>query len=181
MSGFTLPVNRPVGRAIVVGTAGCRAVPAKVLSQLGYQIVDADDPYAAMAELCRRPLVYRTLVISLNAVYREELAIIPAIKRRYAHVEIWLAQADGRAAALAEASRLGADGLISEEGLHRFASTGEVPLAAGPQVPGTAEAHGQQAARGTSEPGTEPEKSAADAVEPVLSAEELRALLEDQP
>jgi len=180
MSGFTLPVSRPVGRAIIVGTAGCRALPGRILSQLGYQVVDADDPYVAMAELCRRPPAYRTVVISLNAVYREELQMIATVKGRFPHVDVWLAHTDGRAAALAEASRLGADGLVSEEGLHRFA----IPTAsATPQPKGESPAEGKPAERAatpTAERSNATEPEAAPA-EPVLSADELRALLEDQP
>ncbi len=120
MAGVTLPVSRPIGRALVVGSAPCRSAPVLTLQQLGYQCAEAEDPYAAMSELCRRPLVYRAIILALGSLYREELQIVLAVKQRFPHVEVWLAQTDGRAAALAESSRLGADGLISDEGLHRL-------------------------------------------------------------
>src|SRR4051812_37765973 len=111
MSGVSLPVTRPSGRALVVGNAPGRAEPVGTMQQMGYACAEAEDPYAAMAELCRRPLVYRAVILSLSSIHREELALIPAIKRRFAHLEIWLTHTDGRQSALAEAVRMGADGL----------------------------------------------------------------------
>src|SRR3954469_16762079 len=125
MSGVSLPVNRPSGRAIVVGSAGCRGAAVQTLRGLGYQTIEADDPYSAAAELSRRSMTYRAMILCLNSLYREELSFVASIKRRYPHIDIWLSQTDGRAAALAEALRLGADGLLSEDGPHRFAMTEE--------------------------------------------------------
>ena len=177
MSGLSMPVSRPIGRAIVVGAKSCRTMPAAALSRLGYQVVEKDDPYAAMAELCGRPLAYRTIVIGLGSIYREELSIISAIKGRFSHVEMWLTQTDGRAATLAEASRLGADGLLSEDGLHRFA--------VGAVAQGGAGEHAVEAPPQPVDPLAQVQSHAAEtqsaAMEdgPLLSAEELRALLED--
>src|SRR5438128_11396544 len=103
MSGVSLPVNRPTGRAIVVGSAGCRAAAVQTLRGLGYESVEAEDPYSAAAELARRSMTYRAMILCLNSLYREELAFIASIKHRYPHIDIWLSQTDGRAAALAEA------------------------------------------------------------------------------
>src|SRR2546423_15473530 len=121
MSGVSLPVNRPTGRAIVVGSAGSRGAAVATLRGLGYQSIEADDPYSAAAELSKRSMTYRAMILCLNSLYREELSFIASIKHRYPHIDIWLSQTDGRAAALAEALRLGADGLMSEDGPHRFA------------------------------------------------------------
>src|SRR4051812_13210195 len=123
MSGVSLPVNRPSGRAIVVGSAGCRGAAVATLRGLGYQTIEADDPYSAAAELSRRSMTYRAMILCLNSLYREELSFVASIKRRYPHIDIWLSQTDGRAAALAEALRMGADGLLSDDGPHRFAMT----------------------------------------------------------
>jgi DNA-binding NarL/FixJ family response regulator len=182
MSAFSSPANRPSARAILIGSAPCRASALDLLRQLGYQPTEADDPYGAMAELCQRPLVYRAIVLSLNGLYREELQIIAAVKRRFPHIEVWLAQTDGRAAALAEASRLGADGLLSEEGLHRFApaahepdrlaSTTQPTLVAPPAAPAPLRDHSPSADRHPAE-STQPD--------PILTADELRALLQDLP
>src|SRR5688500_9387098 len=121
MSGVSLPVTRPIGRALVVGNPASRPDAVDALQRLGFGCSETDDPYAAMAELCRRPLVYRALILSLVSVYREELNLVAAVKRRFPHVEIWLTHTDGRQASLAEAMRLGADGLLAEDGLHRVA------------------------------------------------------------
>jgi hypothetical protein len=120
-------------------------------------------------ELSRRRLVYRALIISLASLYREELSLITTVKRRMPHVEIWLAHTDGRQATLAEAMRLGAEGLIDDEGLHRIAApTPEIVEHAPPQA---------------LDPESEPQASQQQTsiIEPVLTAEELRALLQDQP
>src|SRR3954451_1931333 len=123
MSSVSLPVTRPAGRALVVGHAGSRGRPLGMLRQMGFTCAEADDPYAAMAELCRDPSGYKALILSLAGVYAEELELIAVIKRRHPEVEIWLTDAEGRQAALGDAMRLGADGLADEDGLHRGAMT----------------------------------------------------------
>jgi hypothetical protein len=190
MSGVSLPVNRPTGRAIVVGSAGCRAAAVGTLRGLGYQSVEADDPYSAAAELSKRSMTYRAMILCLNSLYREELSFIASIKHRYPHIDIWLSQTDGRAAALAEALRLGADGLLSEDGPHRFAMMEEGPGENG----GKAQSTGGQAGGGTNGPQVKVGGRAENAEvakpmvkifaelpigDPVLTADELRALLQE--
>ena len=168
MSGVSLPVNRPTGRAIVVGSAGCRSSAVATLRGLGYQSTEADDPYSAAMELSRRSMTYRAMILCLNSLYREELAFIASIKHRCPHIDIWLSQTDGRAAALAEALKLGADGLLSDDGPHRFAMTEPVggattqakPVAEGPRPMVKIFAESPIA-------------------DPVLTADELRALLQE--
>ena len=87
----------------------------------------AAEPYQAIVELLERPLAYDALVLSLPTLYREELNIIRTIRERLGHLDVFVADTDGRHAALAEAMRLGATGLLGDEGLHRLASVGEVP------------------------------------------------------
>jgi hypothetical protein len=94
-----------------------------LLQRLGFTCAEADDPYAAMAELCARPLAYNAMIISLNCLYKEELQIIKAAKTRFPHIEIWLAHTDGRQAAMVEGVRLGADGILADDGLHRLADS----------------------------------------------------------
>jgi DNA-binding NtrC family response regulator len=173
MSAVSLPVTRPIGRALIVASSSSRAQPAAVLQRLGYTCVESDDPYTAMLEICRRPLVYRAIILSLTSLYKEELAIVQTIKQRFPHVEVWLTQTDGRQASLADAMRMGADGLLSEDGMHRIAmtSTGDsIPMPRQATLP---------------EPqAEEDEESMASefiAGEPVLTADELRALLQEQP
>jgi hypothetical protein len=168
----SFPNARPVGRALLVGGASARSQPLAAMQALGFECSELDDPYAAAAELYRRPLVYRALVLSLASLFREELSIVSAIKRRLPHVEIWLTHLEGRQAAFAEAIRLGADGLLADDGLlHR--------MAAGPEPARPApDPHFAQA-----ETVDETQQSNADdypSGEPVLSAEELRALLQEQ-
>ncbi len=112
--------------------------------------------------------------MSLNSLYREELSIIASIKRRFSHVDVWLSDTDGRQAALAEAMRQGADGLFAEDGLHRIA--GGVTAAASLQAPMAEPAVEFPKPQMGATP-AEPEKSA----DPLLTAEELRALLHESP
>ena len=119
MSGVSMPVSRPAGRALIVGSATCRPGPLGTLQRLGFVCAEVDDSYAGMAEICRKPLAYRAMILSLASLYREELPLIQAVKRRWPHVDVWLTHTDGRHAAMADAMRLGADGLLSEDGLHR--------------------------------------------------------------
>jgi hypothetical protein len=184
MSGVSLPVSRPSGRALVVGNAASRAEPLGTLQRMGYGCAEMEDPYAAMIELCRRPLLYRALILSLSSLHREELGIIPGVKRRFPHVDIWLTHTDGRQAALAEAMRLGADGLLSGEGLHRiavgatapasFVPSDPIPLPVGEPAPQPA-----PSPQPTARPAAPVDDSTSG--EPVLSADELRALLQEQP
>lgn len=181
MSGVSLPVERPRGRALVVASPTSRVALVELLARLGFECAPCDDPYSAAAELSRRRLTYGALILSLAGMYREELGFISTVKRRFPHVEIWLAHTDGRQAALAEAMRLGADGLVDVDGLHRIASpySSEMEYPIVPEMP--------QAVRMPPADTTSDNSGAApgDAVEgigePVLTADELRALLQDQP
>jgi hypothetical protein len=195
MSGVSLPVTRPTGRALVVGQPACRAAPMAALQRQGFACIEVDQPYDAMMQLCRRPLFHSAMILSLHSLYREELPIIASVKRRFPHIEIWLADTDGRQAALAEAMRLGADGLVNHEGLHRM-SAGPAP------APTDSISHSSQSApihapvqpaqnppvEEKREPVLElsppprPEQPAAlTGADPVLTAEELRALLQETP
>ena len=167
MSAVSLPVTRPIGRALIVAGPSARSQPTAILQSLGYTCAEADDPYTAMLEVCRRPLVYRAIILSLTSLYKEELAVVQSIKQRFPHIEVWLTQTDGRQGSLAEAMRLGADGLLSEGGLHRIAIT-----AAESSVP---------IAQPTMAEEQESMESEMTIGEPVLTADELRALLQEQP
>jgi len=181
MTVVSLPVTRPAGRTLLVASPGCRAEALGRLSQMGFQCGEADEPYAAVAELAKRPLVYRSVVLSLQSLYREELQIIATIKQRWPHVDVWLTHTDGRATAIADAIRLGADGLLTEEGLQRTA------------IPGGATKPTDQRPVPTNEPDPFSDESATPAAnladpptdesdgETVLSADELRALLQGSP
>ena len=169
MSGVSMPVNRPIGRALIVGSPSTRALALETLQRHGYTCAEADDPYAGMAELCRRPLVYRAVIFSLASVYKEELAMIATLKRRFPHIEVWLTNTDGRQALMIESMRLGAEGLVADDGLHRLAigAPAEAIEIARPS-----------AVEQMVEPAHEYNEPVAG--EAVLTADELRALLQDQ-
>lgn len=207
MSEFSFPVSRPKGRALIVGGNAGRFEPARLLTQLGYQCAHCEHPYEAMYELCQRPLAYRALILPLQAVYLEELTLISAVKSRWSHIEVWLAQTDGRSAALAQAMRLGADGLLDDEGLHRMASAAmlhdegkhkqdfqravseledadsAVKAEAEAGWADEAEHRKISAAEAKHDSGESSLPSAAEIAlgEPILTAEELKALLHDEP
>jgi hypothetical protein len=178
MTVVSLPVTRPAGRTLLVANPGCRTEPLERLARMGFQCGQADEPYAATAELARRPAGYQSVVLSLQSIFREELPIIATIKKRWPHLDVWLTHTDGRAAATADAIRLGADGLLTDEGLQRTALGGD------------AARNGERAAKqnATPEPPKllpvppplefSPEEASA---ETVLSADELRALLQEPP
>lgn len=175
MPSVTLPVTRPVGRAMLVASTTASGHAMKILLDLGYQCAEMEDPYKAMAELCRRPLAYQSLILSLISLYREELAVIHTVKRRFPHMEIWLTGTDGRTAALAEAMRLGADGLLADDGFHRTAVAAPAITALPPKMLHPVVEQPQPSL--SPPPPPEPPASEDQESEPVLTADELRALL----
>ena len=177
MPAVKLPVTRLSGRALLIGSESCRAEPLSQLVELGIQCSELDDPYAAMLELCRHPRQYQAVVLSLLSLYREELRVIAAIKRRFPHIEIWLTHTDGRAAALAEAMRCGADGLLTAEGLHRTASTPEAGTSISPFPPPFRQVAMDDSVSSRIPPVSRYNEFAERNGEPVLTADELRALL----
>ncbi|HET6252336.1 MAG TPA: response regulator [Tepidisphaeraceae bacterium] len=197
---MSFPVTRPTGRAMLVGNPASRADSLSILTGLGYACAEADDVYSAFADLCRSADACNAVILSLASLYKEELQAIVTIKRRFPQMEVWLAQAEGRHAAMIEAIRLGADGLLAEDGLHRIGmptpgnATGEGPWpdpgdsAGDPQE----KPHPSRPARsnGSSRRRNIPVEDRDDrdefeldlpVGEPVLSAEELRALLQEEP
>jgi len=163
MSAAVNPANHPLG--LVVGNDACRASAVATLVRRGFCCDETRDPYQAMLRLCRLGADFACVVLSLNGLYREELPMIAAIKTHLPHLEIWLSHTDGRQAALAEAIRLGADGLLAEDGLHRLGRGGSVTEEKPATIPPAAP--------------IAPAAAAPLANEPVLSTEELQALLEE--
>jgi hypothetical protein len=158
----------------------------KALLGRGYECIEVDEPYEAMVQLCQRPMFFSAVVFSLNSLYREELSIIGSLKRRFGHIDIWLSDTDGRQAALAEAMRCGADGLVADDGLHRVAAgAAAMPTVAGESEPAPIlqvspkppAPEAPKAPPGTVERPISPDKSS----DPLLTAEELRALLQESP
>lgn len=164
---------------MIVGGDGCRPQPRQVLQTIGYETEERDDPYSALLELCARPLVYRALVLSLQSLYRDELAIITTVRQRFPHVSVWLAHTDGRAAALVEAMRLGAEALVSMNGVHSLGDDQDHPQPARPMTfrPVPPEEDADSAPRHDTNESAAPDHAASRQHEPVLTADELHALL----
>lgn len=175
MSSSPTPFTRSLGHALVVATPQGRAALVSLLARFGFECAQVDDPYAAMLELCRRPLVYRAVVLGLQGLYREELSLIAAVKRRFPHLDVLLAQTDGRQSALADALRLGADGLVDADGVHRTSTIGPVEPAT--TAASAARPRSRETAAAAPLPPDRPDDREPN--EPVLTAEELRALLSD--
>ncbi|HLL90218.1 MAG TPA: hypothetical protein VK324_13035, partial [Tepidisphaeraceae bacterium] len=170
------------GRALLVASPAQRDGTANLLQSLGFACDVADEPYAGMTALCRaKPGTYRAVVLGLGGLYKEELAIIASIRKRLPQVEVWVAQTDGRSGALAEAMRLGADGLVSEDGLHRIAVTPATPDTAAAPVPAPRAAEVPSPRPAAEAPPVGDDAFADELCEPVLTADELRALLQEQP
>ena len=152
------------GLALVVGTPERRRHAVSAVEAGGAIAVQVDDPYIAMAELSRSPAGFSTVVLSLHGVYREELQIIAAIRRRFPHVDVWLTDLDGRSAALAEAMRLGADGLLGEDGLHRLSTRAnrETTVASEPTISRVTSAARPQEANGNGHAMGRPETAISD-------------------
>jgi DNA-binding NarL/FixJ family response regulator len=179
---------------LIIANPAMQTQPLHILQRLGFEAIGVADPYTAMAELLSAKEEYRGCVLSLQSVYREEISMIGALKRRLPELEIWLSHTDGRQSTLAEAMRLGADGLLGEEGLHRIAMSQvsqeiDAPHAASnmqlnvpppqaepihlPQSPLT---YGNE-----DENSDRADEDDLPVNEPVLTADELRALLQEQP
>lgn len=203
--GSALGQRSTTAHVLVVASPGAQPALQASLRTAGYDALCVEDPYAALLELLVKPMVYRAVVMSLQGLYREELTVIRTLRARLPHVEVWLAHTDGRHAAMAEAVRLGAGGILSDEGLHRLDepalpahdSVAANTLAARAMLIGDTSAHDVSAASPTAHSSaghdaidaslddTAPVSLAPDLPdslatgEPILSAEELSALLAD--
>ena len=119
MSAIRLQVTRPAGRVLVVGSEGCRATPLEMLRISGFTCGESDNPYTAILEISRQTGNYGALLLCLNSLYTEELAMIAAVKKRWPRLDIWLAQTENRQSTMTEAIQLGADGVLDHDGFHR--------------------------------------------------------------
>jgi hypothetical protein len=178
----TDPSSKPSMHALVVAQEDLRAGVSRMLQRVGMVTEFADEPYAAMSELCRRPLVYRAVVLSLQGVYQEELKIVASIKRRFPHIEVYLSHTDSRQGAMAEGIRLGVDGVVSEDGVHRTGTPPAPPAAAAVAAPvAPTPPPPAPVAPGVAHMPPPVTRLELQGSEPLLTAEELRALLEDEP
>jgi hypothetical protein len=148
-----------IGRALLVGKR-VAAEDSNVLAADGLQVELTNDPYAAIAELAGRPLVYRALVLPLPQLFSEELALVRVVKRRFPHVQVIASEVPAQMIRSDELRRLGFDAILS--------STALQPLGAATKIEAVVHTAAHMPVQ----------KSSGDS-EPVLTAEELRALLSD--
>lgn len=181
---LAMPVTRPAGRALLVASPSSRAAAKLSLETLGYACDEADEPYVAALQLLQDGSGYRAVVFSLGSLYKEELALIGTIKRRRPQVEVWLTHTDGRQSALAEAMRLGADGLLADDGLHRIglAPSAAPMISSPPPTPvDYFQSPNHQPAPTAAQDPSDADESDYSPGDPVLTADELRMLLQDHP
>src|SRR6478752_2727571 len=76
MSVVSLPVTRPAGRMLIIANPAMQAQPVQTLQQLGLECHAVSDPYSAMAELLAAKANFRGVVLSLQSLYREEIALV---------------------------------------------------------------------------------------------------------
>ena len=147
--------GRLIGRALLIG----KRIPsqdAQLLAAEGLQVELTTDPYAAIAELAGRPLVYRALVLPLPQLFPEELALVRVVKKRFPHVQIIASEVPEKVNRTDDLRRFGFDAILSEA-LQSLATPAKSEVFTGRPI----------------------QKSVGDS-EPVLTAEELRALLSDE-
>jgi hypothetical protein len=180
-------MTRPTGRSLLIGGPAAGPEPLATLRRLGYTCVEVDDPYSAMAMLAVQPLSFSSIVLSLNTLFKDELQLIAVVKKRFPNIEIWVARFEGRQAVVEEAMRLGADGFLNGDGLYGRPSRAAPAQPSRPQPPAA-----QTPRPAATQPASAAAADTADALgssqasdysfsEPILSADELRALLDDPP
>lgn len=176
-----------------VAVVGSGEVLARVLGQLhtmGAGCIALEDPYRAAADIARRHDRYDAVVIALPCLYAEELPLIATLRRLAPTARIILAAADQHVSMLAAAMRFGASAVLTAQGIELLAASESLepnPAVAGqsstPLSPRAAEVETQR------EPEAEPVAEADQATDdedafngghPLLSAEELHALLHDE-
>lgn len=121
--------------------------------------IHVPDVFRCSLLLTRQPLV-KMVVLSLAGLYPQELLLIEAIKRNRPGVQVVVADASRRGAALARATRLGADRLLTSDGLVSLRGASSPLPPTGPEP----------------DPAQDQEEDPPDP-DPFLSSAELRALL----
>jgi hypothetical protein len=154
-------------RAVVVASQTSQTELRTALDRLGYDTTCFDDPYSAYAFALSHAVGLRAFVVSLQSLYREELAVLASVGDRLPHLDRVVTHVQARQVSLAEAIRHGATTLLDDQGLHPL--DGAEP-ARPPVVAPAAAAEPARTGSRDPEPGD---------FDPLLSAEELRALLHD--
>lgn len=178
-----------------VGVVGQGDVLARVLGQLhrlGAACVVLDDPYHAAAEIGHRPGSYAALVLCLPCCYTDELPVITAVCRCSPTTRVLVAAADQHVSMLTAALRLGAVGVLTGQGVEWIgvlptptpaALVAENAETAALAEPAEAETTVETPAEVTDEATDDMDDADSEIapIEPVLTAEELHALLHDEP
>lgn len=157
--------------ALVVAERGAGATPLPADS--GWRAETWSDPYAAVARLARGSRDVAAVILSLGALREGELAVIRTIKRYYPHIDVFVTDVGPHGTALAEAVIYGADGICASGLLHRFhAPSPSTPARPPASTPSTAKPPAPP-------PIMPPREDPPDSTQPVLTSEELQALLGD--
>ncbi|MEM6562204.1 MAG: hypothetical protein AAF656_11435 [Planctomycetota bacterium] len=162
------PESVPTGRVALVATGPMRDRRAETLMTAGYDVHGFDDPYAAMLAICRKPLVFRALAVSLQAIYPKELDLVSAVAQRFPHVRLLACDTDGRRTTLIDAVQRGVTDILDDHGITPADTERE---SADVSLANPAELTDEETAalaRPTDTP-----------TDPVLTPEEIRALLSD--
>lgn len=171
-----------------------------LLHRMGARCTVWEDAYQAACEVARHPDTFFAVVVILPCCYQAELAVISTIRTYARNTRVYVADAEQHVSMLTGAMRLGATGLLTQAGVELFAEP------AGYDFDQSVGAEGQGDVLVTDEPGAAAEHLSALAdgpvvtsanvdeeelegeefddsplapVEPILSAEELHALLHD--
>ena len=155
------PGEAMVGPVVVVGAGDASAV---LPGAAEHRVDDAADAVLLLGRLLRDGTAARAVVLSLSAMRPEDLAVVRTVRRYFPSAEVWVSDVGPHAAMLAEAVSLGAAGLVADGRLHRFA----LPAPAPPPRPAVKQTPAKPAAPPDPDPG-----------QPLLSGDELRALLGD--
>jgi hypothetical protein len=181
------------------------AAVAGIGTLAGIAATSVSDPYAAMLLIAANPRGWQMIVLNLQQMFDAELAVLSAVRAVAPDCRVAVTRADGRPALLARALRLGLDGIFTGTAIEWFtppppttpqASARSTPVTAVALEPTAATPPGQMARQ--SAPETKPVITAnedlnddptdqtalrsvaeIDLDEPLLTAEELKALLSD--
>lgn len=187
------PTDLLIGSRVAV--IGSGEVLARVLGQLhrlGAECVVLDDPYQAVAALTQRPGAYPAAVFVLPSIYPDELPAISAILKHSPGTRVVVAAAEQQVSSLAAALRLGASGVLTEHGIEAFAGQDAPPFSPTNSTPSTQPStalppENEESTLATADDAHHPtahqphddHHSDYEPTDPILTADELHALLHD--
>lgn len=178
-------------KVAVVGHGDGLARALGFLHRAGSACVVMDDPYHAVAEFSFRPSTYDAAVLVLSSFYSEELAVITTIRRLSPRTRIYVAGAEQQLSMLATAVRLGATGVLTGDGLEELVARNGAEEGKPERGHSQVKEEGREVAEEASFNGDattdegqlddEESEGQNGVVEPILTAEELHALLHEDP